>query len=149
MPITKRYVAGSLVIAAIVLACLAVTKLREREREDEQSKTMRSEAAIFADPLRAETELNERLQKHVNSSGELIIVHDRLPMLPTVYGLPRSATWVVNCDALGLWVEFGSGASEGGSGVALYLTNTALTGEQCDTLVPMVGTKLLTLTRRE
>jgi len=144
-----QLVGASVAVAAILLGAGIVTELNEDGQEREQLDAARLEAAIFADPARAAAELNDRLLNHLSSRAELLIVHDRLPMLPTVYGLPRSATWVVNCDALGLWVEFGSGASEGGSGVALYLTNTALTGEQCDTLVPMVGTKLLALTRRE
>lgn len=145
MSIRFGYLAGLAALVAI-LGTVAASTLRGHTREVEESSARRAEAAIFADRLRAVFELDRRLRDHVSVNGGLIVIRDRLPGLPTVYALPRSATWIVNCDALGLWVEFASGLSADGSGLDLTLTKTVLTAEQCDEIVPIVGAQLLTLT---
>ena len=120
---------------------------RKHDQERIRGDGLRTDAALMADPLRAGPELERRLREHVNSREGMLIVTDTLPGIPTIYVLPMSAMWVVSCDILGLSVAFGPGSGEYDNSVNVDLTRVPISPPQCRDLAPMIGEKVLAITR--
>jgi hypothetical protein len=137
------------------------------DSEDSTRKAAReAETKLMADPVAGAAALEQRTGEWLEVRDGLILVKgevfswragrktesSRLPL----FAMPANTPWYVKCDESGLGVTLGSWSDvrgdwdkevESEAAFSAELTRARLTNEQCKTLVPAVGKKLLAMTR--
>jgi hypothetical protein len=135
----RSYISIFLILLAGIVAFVfwsrssATSDTTRMEREAKE----KAEAALFSDLARAWPELEARLRQRIIFRKGVTIIRD--PLTATVYGLPVSNAWKIECG-VGLLVEFP------GLGEQVYtveLTDTMLTADKCTELIPLVSNALI------
>jgi hypothetical protein len=106
-----------------------------------------TERALWAEPARAEAELDRRLRGLFAYHEGFLVFVEPDPRVPTVYAVPAATPWLVACDVAGLSVGFGAGSQDAGTGVDRQITAAPLSEPQCRTLVPVAAATLATITQ--
>jgi len=134
----------SAVLLALALAvstpALAQPKLNVDRKDD---------AALLRDERKAIAEFQRRLRDQVSLKNGLLIIQDRGASGASLFIVPPTAFWSVDCSEAGIAVTFGAGSGDTDNGIALQLTGAAATQEQCVAMAPPIGQTLLAIIKGE
>jgi hypothetical protein len=129
-------------IVLILLAATAAFVLWSRSSATpdaariEREAKAQAEALLFSDLTRAQPELEARLRQRISFRRKVIIIRDS--STATVYGLPASSTWKIECG-LGLSIQF---PGLGEDALTVELTDSTFTEDKCAELIPLVSDAL-------
>jgi hypothetical protein len=156
-------------LVSMVVACGPDSEQMVRDAERQRKRTEREnaralEAQMMNDKTLARLEFKRRLAAHVERTGPLLRVGNRIlpssifealsypvPQEFSLAAIPVTTSWAVRCTRTGLNVTF-AGTSSGeiteGSGdvsadLVVMLTNAKLSEQQCAELVAIAGEAVL------
>jgi hypothetical protein len=143
-----------------------VASTSREDAEDGEKAVREAEAKLMSDPTAAVAALEQRVAEWFEVRGGLIMLQGgtttwqagrkRQSKRVPLYAMPATTPWYVKCDAHGLEVTLGpwptgrvnSGEDEErDAAFSAELTYARLNSEQCKAMVPVVGRKLLVMTR--
>ncbi len=130
-------------IALVFCLLLNGCDQHDPSEKSEALKRQDEEQALLSDPVRAEPELERRLNAAISVQGRVLIVRD--PILGNIGSayLPANTPWVINCGA-GVSVAFASPVSSDGSNEAeVNLSYGFSEQKDCAVIGPQLANRLL------